>query len=227
MALSDAAPMFAYAAKNTPIHRVPATAKLLFLLAFPIPVFAGNWATLAGLSIGLAVLVILSRPRWGGLLRNAALLAWYAAFMLAFRAVGHPLREALNRAWLVETGCYLWRLALLLLAGTTFYESTSAGDIHRSLATIQNAIVRLLPPALRRKIRLPELAFLLSLTLTFLPRIFALWRALERAWVARGGNHRRGVAGAWLKLTTIIPLFVIRLLAMAADTDRAIANRRP
>lgn len=223
-------PLFRYRPADTPIHRIPALLKFVGLAAagvcafLPYPVFP------IACGFTLITLALLARIPLAAHRQNARILFWYALAILFFRFAG-PLPDASAlKLGLAESGIYLFRLALAVLAGTVFFETTSAMEIRHALYRVQDALARIarrilparLSPATRR---FPDVAFLLSLTISFIPRIFDAWSRLNRSWDARGGALDRSPRGAWKRLTTLIPLLIITLLDIAAETDRAIQNR--
>lgn len=223
-------PLFRFSPVETPVHRIPTILKLLGLVASSILVFSDNLLVPAGTGIGLAFLAFMSRIPFSAHLKNLRILVFYAAFILVFRFAGPiPAHEALISG-LEDSARYLGRLFLILLAGTVFYETTSSLEIRNALYDMQRAGERAFTRILRalrisRKPELPDVALLLSLTISFIPRIFETWTILNLAWNARGGKLHRGISGAWKRFTVLVPLLIVSLLAVAAETDRAIRNR--
>lgn len=232
MALSRDDRLFRYTARETPIHRVPAGIKLVAMLACTVGVFAGDPGLLVGISVALAGLAFVARVSRVALIRSAGVILWYAVFILVFRLTGKPVQADV---WLAEfraTGLYLWQLSDVLLAGTIFYETTGTLDIFHALGTAQRTVRGGMNRLCRRFIgkELPEqstidIALLLSLTISFIPRIFRAWDDLGRAWNARGGNLRKTPINTLKSYAILLPLLVERLLIVAVDTDRAIRNR--
>lgn len=219
--MNDIPHLFAYRSGNTVIHRAPAGFKLVCMIAITISAFSGLIAVLIALSIILVLFLPVSKMKMATIFRNAYIVFWYTVFIFVFRIVGKPFESTLVIQELRETGLYIWQLAVVLFTGTLFYETTSNLEIRHTLSSIQNALIRLTG----KKIVFPDIAFLLSLTITFIPRIFETWGSLVHAWNARGGNLNRGIRGAWNRLTILVPLLIIKLLSVASDTDRAIRNR--
>jgi len=219
--MNDIPHLFAYRSGNSIIHRTPAGIKLLCMIIGTIAACSGSLALLVAISIILGFLVPVSRMKPKTILRNAKIIFWYVVFIFLFRIAGKSLETSVVIEELKETGLYIWQLAVILLTGTIFYETTTNLEIRHTLSSIQNALMRLIG----KKINFPDIAFLLSLTITFIPRIFETWENLVHAWNARGGNLHRGIASAWYRLTILVPLLIVKLLSVASDTDRAIRNR--
>ncbi len=211
-------PLFRYTPRSSPVHRTPAPIKMLLLLALAPAVFFGPTALLATLTALLAILFPLARVGGRVILRSFGFILKYGIFVLAFRLVGKSLRPEILLSELRESLFYLWRLSSILMAGTIFYESTSGSEIRRALSLPRTFLIRIHPSLSR----LPDIAFELSLTIIFIPRVFEVWTNLDRAWAARGGAHS---AGRLRKMRILLPLLVIQLFEMAGTTARAISNR--
>ena len=224
------APLFRFNPVETPVHRIPTIMKLTGLVVSSILIFSGNFLVPAVTGVALAVLALVSRIPFSSHLKNLRILLFYAAFILVFRFIGPiPTHEALI-AGLLDSAHYLGRLFLVLLAGTVFYETTSSLEIRNALYDIQRFAERAFTRMLRalrisRNPEFPDVALLLSLTISFIPRIFETWTVLNNAWDARGGKLHRGLPGAWKRFTVLVPLLIVSLLAVAAEMDRAIRNR--
>ncbi len=220
-------PLFLYGAADTALHRVGAGVKLVALLLIAPFAFASGPHVLAALSAALAVATALSRPNPGELLRLARVVAGYGILMAAFRLAGRPVTRAAALEGLSETALYLWRLALVTVSGGVFYRTTSGIEIREALTRARARVVSLIPPLAR----LPDPVLSLSLTMIFIPRVFAVWTALDRSWLARGGEcrvRRNPFARAYhggRKLVILLPVLVSNLLSMAETTERAMRNR--
>lgn len=203
--------------RNGLLRRVPALVKLGFMLALTVALFSSDVRILAASAAFVVISALSARldaKTWLAILKTACV---YGVFIAVFRILGKPLERAVLVTELTATGDYLFRLTCILLAGTVFYATTGMTELTLALTAIQ----RKLP----WNDRLPDIALLLSLTVGFVPRILETWNTLERSWNARGGANRKGIIGSWKRMTTLVPLLIIRLLAVASDTDRAIRNR--
>lgn len=209
--------LFRYRSGTTLLHRTPTGVKLAGMIACTIAVFSGFLPILAVTSFFLIFFAILARTTARTILANAKLVIFYGLFIVVFRLLGKPAERAVILAEVGAGALYTWQLTCVILAGTIFYETTGTMDIAQSLRTIQQAI--------RWRKPLPDIAFLLSLTIGFIPRIFGAWADLEKAWAAREGNRDRGPTAFIRRTTTLVPLLVLKLLSIASDTDRAIRNR--
>ena len=101
--------------------------------------------------------------------------------------------------------------------GATQGEGTTQGDgtTRRPRASRPGGGLR----RLQRHIRDANPALLISLTLSFLPRVFATWEDISRARLARTGKHHLKA------LSSAIPVFLERLITRARDSERAMLIR--
>jgi len=221
--------------ERSPLRRIPAIAKLAFMLVVSFLAFANPLIIPAYTGIALVFLALFARLPISLHLKNIKILMWYTVFIVVFRFAGPLPTLAAWRTGLFDSGIYIGRLALVLLAGTIFYETTSTLEIRHALYSIQGALYSLGSRIFPKKGRNdpsrdipspdPDIALLFSLTISFIPRIFATWSSLNLAWNARGGNLDRGIVGAWRRSTILVPLLIVSLLEVASVTDRAIRNR--
>jgi len=229
--MNDKTSLFGYRHGTTPLHRLPAHIKLAALIPCTAAVFVLPVPMLAGASAVMVLLALTARIPFGVFVRNIRIIFLYGLLVVLFRFAGKPLD---GRVWLAEaaeSALYLWRLFLVMLTGTLFYETTSTLAIRHALGDFQRVLYGFTERTVRitgKRIDisgLPDVAFLLSLTITFIPRIFDSWAHLNDAWDARGGSAHRGPLAAFRRMTVLVPLLLSKLLALAADTDRAIRSR--
>ncbi len=222
--------LFGYRPANTPIHRAPAIGKLAALAVSGVCAFAPHPAFPLAIGAILVIAAVLAKVPLSSHRRNLGIVLGYTVLIAAFRFIG-PLPDGDTLiAGLAETGIYVSRLAIALLAGTVFYETTSSLDLRNALYGIQRLFARAtrrLPYLRRAEADTPafDFALLFSLTISFIPRVFESWDSLNRSWDARGGKARRGVRGALARVSALIPLLIINLLGVASVTERAIRNR--
>jgi energy-coupling factor transporter transmembrane protein EcfT len=224
--------LFSYRSIVSAIHRVPAGVKLACMIAATIAAFSGSIVVLGGITAAIALAAALAKTRPASIFGNFRIILFYGLFIVVFRFVGVRIDRAIVETGLVESGIYLWQLTVVLFAGTVFYETTSTLEILHTLAAIQQRIGWVFSPFIRlfqritgREPGFPDVAFLLSLTISFIPRVFAAWTDLDRAWAARGGTIHRGLRATFRRITLLVPMLIALLLAVAADTERAIRNR--
>lgn len=230
--MNDTGPLFCYHPAESPVHRIPACYKLAGLVVLTILVFSGPLPVLPVAGLFVAILASAAHMPFRVIFRNICITLWYAAFIIMFRFIGPiPALDQFQKE-LAESGIYIARLFLVLLAGTVFYETTGTIEIFHTLKAFQSRLERIVYVISKpftgfsgKSPDFPDIASLLSLTIAFIPRIFATWTALNRSWDARGGKHTRGLSGTWKRCTVLVPLLVISMLSTAANTDRAMRNR--
>lgn len=221
--------LFSYRPIKTPIHRVPATIKLATMLALDIAIFSPPQGylppLLGGITALIAIIAVVARLRPLVALNNLRILLSFGIFIVLFKFAFVPNTLVSLRIGLKESGLYLWQLGAVLFIGSLFYETTSSLEIHHALSAIQKAITSVLCRITRKKLIIPDIALLLSLTIHFIPRIFSAWNALNDAWDARGGNQSKKVSGYLRRITHLVPLLIAKLLSISVDTDLAVKNR--
>lgn len=214
--------LFTYAQTNSPLHRIPAIFKLAATAVLTATVF---FLPVLGLEITTVILfstAIIARIEPIRIKGTLKVIAVYAVFIGLVRYIGAPLNPESLLSIAKESGLYLWRLFLALGTGTILYATTSTLEIREAIEDVQEALPRI--PGNSRNT--PDFAFSLSLTITFIPRIFDTWYEISLAWNARGGNLSRNPAAAYRRMVHLVPHLLIRLLDMAAKTDQAIQNRK-
>jgi biotin transport system permease protein len=182
-----------YLHRDSPVHAVPAGAKMLALLAagtglllFPsLPVL--SWALVA--TLGLYVLARL-RPR------EVAPVLRFSAFVLVPLFALHALVSGWEPALVA-----VLRLAVLLLLATLVSLTTRASDM-------LDALERALRPLARFGLNPTRLGLLLSLTLRFIPLLATWLREIQEAQRVRGLEHN--------PVAVLVPLLVKTL--RTADT---------
>jgi len=208
--------LFAYQWRDTVLHNRAVGIKLCGCLACAPISFSLPRAWLFIPAIVLLLLVIIAQVPASSLLRIVRILGIYGLFLLLLRFNVTDSLISQFASELPPTAEYLFRLALIFLSSTIFYETTSPAEIRRLLEGLANRS----PPFFHFLAGLPVL---FSLTLGFIPRIFILWQNLDRAWNARAGG--RSISSVWQRITRIVPALILLALAQASDTDRALRNR--
>jgi len=222
----SAPPLFAYRPGSSPVHRVPALVKLALYALVATGALAVPPLALVPLAACLFAVSCLARLSPASLLGAARALLAYALAVAFFRVLGADKDELIPA--LSDAGVYLARLALILLGGSIFFETTSSCALRAGLESIQDAIQSIIErlPGPTKRLRVPDLALSLSLTVSFIPRVFSAWEKVDRAYRVRAGNGR-GPRAAYRRICVLIPAMILALLAGAVDTDRALRNRSP
>ncbi|ULQ59780.1 energy-coupling factor transporter transmembrane protein EcfT [Brucepastera parasyntrophica] len=185
-------PLFQYRPAKTFLHRIPAGWKFAFLIAFTIVIFRLNAliiAILAGIMLALTFAV---RTPFSVFARNMRIILWYGLFIMLFGLAGKTYDALIFLDELKRSGLYILRLAAVLLASSLFYQTTSGMEIRYTFSGIQDVLQKIVSciffPVKKitgKQVKLPDIAFLLSLTITFIPRLFSAWSGLNQAWDAR------------------------------------------
>ena len=218
---------WSYRKGSSPLHRLPAGLKLVFLLLFSFAAFfpGPEVQSLTVLGVIALVLVILSFIAGIGpreLLRGSGplFLVVLAVFLLRgieFSPGGYPgspePRRALpfvfNTQGLLESVIFCGRIGTAFAAGTLLFAVTTSGEIKKSLSRAETTLHL-------EKLRL---GLSISLMLAFLPRFFEIWEELTLAWKSRSGKKNLS------RLLTLIPLLVERMMVKAAETASAMGAR--
>lgn len=217
-------PLFAYNQTVSPLHGIPAGFKIPFIFLLAIPVYSSLAGALGIVTVLVSLTALISRLSLSSWSKTIRIALFWGIFIFVFRIAGSPLTPDTLIGNSLESALYMWRMWVLILSGTVFFETTTSLEIRYALETYQRMMEKILSTILFRPIHLSNTAFLLSLTLSFIPRIFRVWLSLELSWEARCGNSRNPVQ-AFRKISTLLPLLLARLFAMAAETDAAIQNR--
>jgi biotin transport system permease protein len=199
---------WAYRNGHSPIHRMRAGIKLLFLLFLSLAVFFPNKIFLPATALLLLAGSLLAGIKPWELLRGSGPLFTVVLAAILLPAIrfsppgfdGPKLRE----------GCVFGiRMGLSFSAGAFLFSVTTMGEIKKSIAKAEGVL------------HLEKLRFSLglSLLLGFMPRFFEVWEAAELAWESRaGGKGPR-------RLMFLIPLVLEGLLEKAAETAAALESR--
>ncbi|MGY2005117.1 energy-coupling factor transporter transmembrane component T family protein [Blastococcus sp. SYSU DS1024] len=195
-----------YVPRPSPVHRLPAGAKLLALAALAValfvvptvPVIAG--ALLAVLAVGLG----LARVPAAALARQARTVLWWLVGLLVFHTVfSDPTTAAVT---------VLRLLTLVLAAGVV----TATTRVTEMVAVIE----RLCAPLRVVGVRPARIGLVVSMALRFIPVLAERAALIREAQAARGGSAR-GIRGV---RTTVAPLLV-QLLQMAHTVSEALDAR--
>lgn len=237
---------FSFQAGKSPIHRAPALAKLVVFIALSFTAFFVDAAILAAEALVLISLALLARlsplKLLSGVLPLCGLLASISLMTALSFSPLHFDVHALPAALL-----YAARVLLTFMLANLYFATSGSLETHRALEALQETLKRPLLAVLdriggsrlsprsgsrlcgpgretvsrrlRKRIRDAHPAFLISLTLSFLPRVFATWEDIRRARLARTG--RLSIKA----LASAVPVFLERLLIRARDTERAMLIR--
>ena len=204
---------WSYKKGSSLIHKLPAGAKLIFLLLLSLAAFfpgteAISLAIIAGIALIIISLSLIAGISPHLLLRGSAplLLVVLAVFLVqAFEF--SPL--GINFEGLIESVIFCARIGTAFAAGALLFSVTTSGEIRKSISRLETIL----------KIRKIKLSLSISLMLGFIPMLFQIWEDLNLAWKSRGG--RKNLA----RIITLIPLLIERMMVKAADTTTAMESR--
>ena len=170
--------LFAYRKGNTPLHRLNAGLKILFLIALCIVTFAGGMydslesvlkpSVLIRTTICLAAAVGLffASGRSRTSFKPVKFVLIIGALMILFRVFNQPLKDALAAGLL-----YTIRFLITTIAAQIIFETTSPLEIKESLGKSTPAVA-------------------IALAINFIPQVFATWKQVHTAAQARTPNKK-------------------------------------
>ena len=204
--------LFAYRKGNTPLHRLNAGLKILFLIALCIVTFAGGMydslesvlkpSVLIRTTICLAAAVGLffASGRSRTSFKPVKFVLIIGALMILFRVFNQPLKDALAAGLL-----YTIRFLITTIAAQIIFETTSPLEIKETMGKTTPALA-------------------LSLAINFIPQVFATWKQVHTAAQARTPN-KKGLLRTIPIVYCEIQAFFSCLLYQAEIKRKALLNR--
>jgi biotin transport system permease protein len=195
-----------YVPVDTPVHRLPAGAKLLCLAALAVLLFARPTLTVAvtalvgTLAVGLGV----ARLPVAVLARQARAVLWWLVALFVVHAL---VTDVLTGAHTVL------RLLTMVLAAAVVTATTRVSEMVA-------VIVRLCAPLRLVGVRPERVGLVITMALRFIPVLIERADRIRAAQAARGGSPR----GMRALRTTVAPLLV-QVLQMAHDVSEALDAR--
>jgi len=204
---------WAYRKGSTPLHRMPAGAKLVFLFFLSLAAFIPgpeprSLVILLGLSLILILLSIIAGMCPKELLHGSGPLFLIVLSVFLIRVVGFS-PPGFSFAGLFDTLLFCIRIGAAFAAGTLLFSVTTPGEIMKSLSRAETAL----------GIKRLKLGLSLSLMLAFLKYFFEIWEDLNLAWKSRGGKNNLS------HLVKLIPLLIEKMMIKAAETALAMEAR--
>lgn len=206
--------LFAYRRERTPLHRIPAGAKLLFLIALCIFTFSGGLITTAICLIITAVLFIVSGHHKESL-KPVKFVLIIGIMVTLLRMLHGNIQEGVYAGAL-----YTVRFLITAIAAQIIFETTSSLEIKEAVEALQNRIACVFPPIKKWN---PALA--LSLSINFIPQVFATWNRVHTAAKARGVEAKKGPVHTTRAAYNQILAFFSCLLYQAETKRKALLNR--
>ena len=203
--------LFSYSRKQSLIHRTPAWVKLLVLIATPFTVYLTPLYVCLSLMALFLILAIISGMGISRFLRDLRPIAWYCLMVLAIDVLSYLLFDRNRDVITYPSLQMILRLLCAMEATSVFFRTTSTYEISCTLQSIEKTVTfghsRLV------------VSSVLSLFLSFLPRIFRTWSDIDNAYRSRGG--RNGI----LKIVRLLPVLITISIKKASTTYMALQNR--
>jgi biotin transport system permease protein len=223
---------FGYKAGKTPLHRMPAGLKLIFVIIISAFAFAYGFA--------LSVLLILAgsvaaRVPPHALLKGSKPLVILSLCIILLKTIA-PDAEGVTTPEIIIFNFYIPDLHIPFISGEGFFDGllaaarifvpfaaavllfsfTTMRELRLSLASVEKGVVKIFFP--RRK-HAPFLSMGITLMLGFIPRFFQLWDDANLACDSR--SCKRGLR----RLFLLIPLVTERMIEASANTALALEAR--
>ena len=203
--------LFSYSRKQSLIHRTPAWVKLLVLLATPFTIYLTPLYVCVSLMALFLILAIVSEMGMERFFKDLRPIAWYCLMIIAIDVLSYLLFDR-NRDVITYTSIQMiLRLLCAMEATSVFFRTTSTYEISCTLQSIEKAVTfghsRLV------------VSSVLSLFLSFLPRIFRAWSDIDYAYRSRGG--KKGIT----KIVRLLPVLITISIKKASTTYMALQNR--
>ena len=204
--------LFAYRRGNTPLHRLNAGLKILFLIVLCIVTFAGGTydtldsvlkssiiiRTLLCLAVTITLFIASGRNRTS--FKPVKFVLIIGTLMILFRVFNQSLPDALAAGIL-----YTIRFFITAVAAQIVFETTSPLEIKESLGKSSPALA-------------------LALAINFIPQVFATWNQVHTAAMARTPN-KKGLLRTIPIVYCEIQAFFSCLLYQAEIKRKALLNR--
>lgn len=204
--------LFAYRRGNTPLHRLNAGLKILFLITLCIVTFAGGMydtldsvlkssiiiRTLLCLAVTIVLFATSGRSRTS--FKPVKFVLIIGALMILFRVFNQSLPDALAAGLL-----YTIRFLITAIAAQIVFETTSPLEIKESFGKSNPALA-------------------LALAINFIPQVFATWNQVHTAAQARTLN-KKGLLRTIPIVYCEIQAFFSCLLYQAEIKRKALLNR--
>jgi len=214
MAVKKSKPLpWSYKKRSSPVHKLPAGAKLIFLLMLSLAAFfPGNEAISLFVITGIAFIICLLSLIAGInpllLLRGSSpLLLMVMAVFLVQAVEFSPF--ILNFEGLMESIIFCARIGTAFAAGALLFSVTTSGEIRKSISQLETVF----------KLKRFKPSLSISLMLGFIPMLFQVWENINLAWKGRGGRKNLN------RLIILVPLLIERMMLKAAETATAMESR--
>ena len=214
--------LFSYQRGNTLLHRIPALAKLIFIILFCILVCRDLQGQALVAKDAACILLILILFFSAGHPFRSLIELWpvlvIGAFVTVCRSIDFfPL--SFVKEGLFDGLRYTFNFLISSLACSLVFRTTSSLKIMDALETVQDCIAKIFPP-----INKLNPALLISMTISFIPMVFETWNKVALAVKAREHAGKRNHFSLRILSAQFSALFSC-LLYKAETARKAILNR--
>jgi len=211
--------LFAYRRGNSAMHRLPSGIKLVLLFGLCIGSFSGkgSWIPTAICFVLSWAVFFLAGARWKAI-GQLSFVLFLGGFVTLFRTVEfQPL--GISMEGLFSGLMYLVRFFSAAFTAQSVFETTSPLQIQNCLETVESDIAKVIPP-----VKKLSPAFILSLTINFIPMVFETWNRTATAAKARSPK-KAGIPSFTRNLFAQMSAFLSCILFKAESKRRAVINR--
>lgn len=203
--------IFSYSVQNSPVHRMNPALKLVLLLAFAIAdYFLSPSACMISMFV-IALLQILSKVPFRDYLHDLKPITYFCIFLVLIDLASCFIFRTQEEIISMGTISMALRMLCAMQCSSLFFRTTSYFQLRSSLRKAETALTR-------GKSR-HTLSTVLTLFISFLPKIFAIYSDIDLAYRSRGG--RNGL----VKALRILPVVITCSLKKADDTFISMTNR--
>lgn len=213
---------FAFEPLDSPLARVSAVSKGLFLVCVSAAAMRFNLLPLAMLIGGGIVLMTVTRIPILGMGKAGAAIGWLALFSAMVRGILPGDGRLFAPETLPASALYAARLTAVFVFARLYYVSTKASELGDYLSAGARKVAGLFENKKGKFRILEDPGMLLSLSLLFLPRVFENYGKVKDAAELRGYGLRRN------RLATTVPMiqtFIFTSIKGALHTARAMELR--
>ncbi|ADU28444.1 energy-coupling factor transporter transmembrane component T family protein [Evansella cellulosilytica] len=217
-----------YVSSNSFIHRLDARAKLLCLIVFIAILFVYRHPfVMASASILLVIAFILARIPIIYYLKGLRFVVLMITFTFLFHALFQGgdillLETPIANVYLeglIEGGYFALRLLMIFIFASLLSLTTTPVEL-------TDGLEKLLSPLKKLKLPIHELAFMMGISMRFIPILSDEAEKIIKAQTARGAHFSSG--SLWKRLTAFIPIFIplfVRALNRAEEVAIAMEAR--
>jgi biotin transport system permease protein len=225
---------FGYKAGKTPLHRMPAGLKLIFVII----ISAFSFASVYGFALSVLLILAASaaaRVPSHALLKGSKPLVILSLCIILLKTIT-PDAKGVTTPEIIVFNFYIPDMHIPFISGEGFFEGllaaarifvpfaaavllfsfTTMRELRLSLASVEKGFVKIFLP---RRRHTPFLSLGITLMLGFIPRFFQMWDDANLACDSR--SCKRGLR----RLFLLIPLVTERMMEASANTALALEAR--